>query len=45
VCRERGTAVLLVTHDPMAAAHADRVHSLRDGRLVEYEPDRLTAAQ
>ena len=45
VCRERRTAVLLVTHDPMAAAHADRVHSLRDGRLVEYEPDRLTAAQ
>jgi putative ABC transport system ATP-binding protein len=44
VCRERRTAVLLVTHDPMAAAHADRVHALRDGRLVEYEPDRLTAA-
>jgi len=45
VCRERRTAVLLVTHDPMAAAHADRVHALRDGKLVEHEPDRLAAAQ
>jgi putative ABC transport system ATP-binding protein len=39
LCRERGTAVLLVTHDPQAAAFADRVHALRDGRLVEYQPD------
>lgn len=39
LCRERGTAVLLVTHDPQAAAFADRVQALRDGRLVEYEPD------
>jgi putative ABC transport system ATP-binding protein len=39
LCRERGTTVLLVTHDPQAAAFADRVHALRDGRLVEYEPD------
>jgi len=40
VCRERQTAVLLVTHDPQAATFADRVHMLRDGRLVDYEPDR-----
>jgi putative ABC transport system ATP-binding protein len=39
VCHERGVAVLLVTHDPRAAAFADRVHALRDGRLVEYEPE------
>jgi putative ABC transport system ATP-binding protein len=39
VCRERQAAVLLVTHDPRAAAYADRVHALHDGRLVEYEPD------
>jgi putative ABC transport system ATP-binding protein len=39
LCRERGTAVLLVTHDPQAAAFADRVHALRDGRLVEHQPD------
>jgi putative ABC transport system ATP-binding protein len=37
--RERGVAVVLVSHDPQAAAYADRVHSLRDGRLVDYEPD------
>jgi putative ABC transport system ATP-binding protein len=40
VCHERDVAVLLVTHDPRAAAFADQVHALRDGRLVEYEPDR-----
>ncbi len=44
ICRERRTAVLLVTHDPRAAAHADRVHALRDGRLVEYDPDRLAVS-
>jgi putative ABC transport system ATP-binding protein len=35
LCRERGIAVLLVTHDPQAAAYADRVHTLRDGRLTD----------
>ncbi len=39
LCRERGTAVLLATHDPLAAAFADRVHELRDGRLLERRPD------
>jgi putative ABC transport system ATP-binding protein len=43
VCRERELAVVLVTHDPQAAAYADRVHTLRDGRLVDYEPDTLLA--
>jgi len=41
---ERGVAILLVTHDPQAAAFADRAHALCDGRLVEYEPDELFAA-
>lgn len=36
-CRERGVAVVLVTHDPQAASFADRVFSLRDGRLTEHE--------
>jgi putative ABC transport system ATP-binding protein len=40
ICRERSVAVLLVTHDPQAAAYADRVHSLHDGRLVAYESER-----
>jgi putative ABC transport system ATP-binding protein len=40
ICHEREVGVLLVTHDPRAAAFADHVHALRDGRLVEYQPDR-----
>jgi putative ABC transport system ATP-binding protein len=36
-CREQGVAVVLVTHDPQAASFADRVFSLRDGRLTEHE--------
>jgi putative ABC transport system ATP-binding protein len=39
VCHERNVAMLLVTHDPQAAAYADRVEALHDGRLVKYEPD------
>ena len=39
VCRERGAAVLLVTHDPLATTFADRVYALCDGRIVDYEPD------
>jgi len=38
VCREQQIAVLLATHDPQAAAYADRVLELRDGRLGSYEP-------
>ena len=41
LCKERGVAVLLVTHDPQAAAFADRVHALRDGRLIDHAPDPL----
>jgi putative ABC transport system ATP-binding protein len=39
LCRERRVAIVLVSHDPQAAAYADRVHALRDGRLGVYEPD------
>lgn len=38
-CRERGAAVLLVTHDPQATAFADRVLTLRDGRITDYRPE------
>jgi putative ABC transport system ATP-binding protein len=41
LCRDRNTAVLLVTHDPQAVAFADRVHELRDGRLQAYNPDEV----
>jgi ABC-type lipoprotein export system ATPase subunit len=34
--REQGSAVVLVTHDPQVAGHADRVVRLRSGRL---DPD------
>jgi putative ABC transport system ATP-binding protein len=44
LCRERQAAVLLVTHDPRAARHADRVHALRDGRLVEYRPEPMAVS-
>jgi putative ABC transport system ATP-binding protein len=39
VCRQRGLTVVLVTHDPQAAAYADRVLILRDGRLKDDEPE------
>jgi putative ABC transport system ATP-binding protein len=38
VAHSRGVAVLLVTHDAQAAAFCDRVHTLRDGRLIAHEP-------
>jgi putative ABC transport system ATP-binding protein len=38
VCKERRVAMLLVTHDPQAAAFADRLLQLRDGRLGAYDP-------
>jgi putative ABC transport system ATP-binding protein len=44
ICRERRTAVLLVTHDPQAAAIAHRVFALRDGRLVDHVPDAALGA-
>jgi putative ABC transport system ATP-binding protein len=40
-CRERDTAVLLVTHDPRATTFAGRVLALRDGRLAEYRGEEV----
>jgi putative ABC transport system ATP-binding protein len=37
LCRERDVAIVLVSHDPMAAAYADQVFSLVDGKLSESE--------
>ncbi len=39
--RESSSTLVLVTHDPALARHADRVVTLRDGRLTS---DRRTAA-
>ncbi|MEU0453625.1 ABC transporter ATP-binding protein, partial [Streptomyces sp. NPDC006129] len=38
--RELGQTVVMVTHDPVAAAYADRVIFLADGRIVDemYRP-------
>jgi putative ABC transport system ATP-binding protein len=41
LCRERAVAVVLVSHDPMAAQYADRVFALRDGRLSDYEREQV----
>ena len=41
-CDRLGRTVVMVTHDPVAAAHADEVVFLADGRLVDRmeSPDR-----
>ena len=49
ICAERGSTVLLATHDPQAALFADRVCELHDGRLREHPlreaPSDPTAAE
>ena len=35
VCHERDIPSVIVTHDPCAISFADRVHTLRDGRLID----------
>jgi putative ABC transport system ATP-binding protein len=36
--RQHGTTVLLVSHEPAAATHADRTVHIRDGRIVGDAP-------
>jgi putative ABC transport system ATP-binding protein len=43
LCRERDVAIVLVSHDPLAAGYADRVFALRDGKLSDYQPDSALA--
>jgi putative ABC transport system ATP-binding protein len=43
--RERGSTLLLVTHDPALAGHADRVVSILDGRLVNGASAHAAAGQ
>jgi putative ABC transport system ATP-binding protein len=35
LCAERGTTVLMVTHNPVVAFWAERILVMRDGRMVE----------
>ena len=35
--RDQGSTLILVTHDPSLAVHAERIVSLRDGRIVQDE--------
>jgi putative ABC transport system ATP-binding protein len=44
IAHEHARSVLLVTHDREAAALADRVYGLRDGRLVEALPEGPSAS-
>lgn len=45
VASERGTTVLMVTHEPAAAAHCRRVFVIRDGRVQgAFESEGLDAA-
>jgi putative ABC transport system ATP-binding protein len=45
LARERAVTVVLVSHDPLAARYADRVLTLRDGRLhLRTAPAELAAA-
>lgn len=39
ICRDRGVPMLLVSHDPEAAAYADRVCDLREGHLTTRPQD------
>jgi putative ABC transport system ATP-binding protein len=39
LCHERDVAIVLVSHDPLAAGYADSVYVLRDGKLSASEPD------
>src|SRR6202046_1795404 len=39
LCRERNVAVVLVSHDPLAAGYADRVYALTDGKLTDRKAE------
>lgn len=45
ICHERGIPGVLVTHDPDAIGLVDRVHTLRDGHLVDgMDPELASTA-
>lgn len=44
LCRRRGSAVLLVTHDLRLLKDADRIWRIEDGRVSPWQPDAATPA-
>jgi putative ABC transport system ATP-binding protein len=42
---ERGTTLVMVTHDPVVALSTRRILTLRDGRIVQDEPVEATYLQ
>jgi putative ABC transport system ATP-binding protein len=40
--RDHGSTLVLVTHDPALAAHAERIVCLRDGRIISDELQQRT---
>lgn len=40
---KRSAAVMIVTHDVRVARHADRVLTMRDGKIVVHEPETVEA--
>lgn len=44
LCRRRGSAVLLVTHDLRLLKDADRIWRIEDGRVNTWEPDAAALA-
>jgi putative ABC transport system ATP-binding protein len=45
LCRERGVAGVIVSHDPIAAEYADRALTVRDGRLSELTVPDMNGAR
>jgi putative ABC transport system ATP-binding protein len=39
LCRNRGSAVLLVTHDLRLLKDADKIWRIEDGRVASWQPD------
>jgi putative ABC transport system ATP-binding protein len=43
--RDEGHTIVLITHEPDVAAHADRTIHIRDGRVEDVEPVGVPAGE